>query len=159
MNFGPSWVPQCTPNLSEIGPGGVLRRDPETRIEKVCNIGSKLRPWTLPNCVRVSKIKVLAFLGNRVNSAPNLAPCGGPWGAKWHQFGGSGAMSKAGLLPGASKRHPEAQGTGGGDPTGGQTGPRGGGQQEEGKDLRRLVDPKGSADNVWGESHLLCQGF
>ena len=35
----------------------------------------------------------------------------------------------------------------GGDPTGGQTGPRGGGQQEEGKDLRRLVDPKGSADD------------
>ena len=54
-------------------------------------------------------------------------------------------MSKAGLLPGASKRHPEAQSRGG-DPTGGQTGPRGGGQQEEGKDLRRLVDPKGSAD-------------
>ena len=55
-------------------------------------------------------------------------------------------MSKAGLLPGASKRHPEARSTGVGDPAGGQTGPRGGGQQEEGKDLRRLVDPKGSAD-------------
>ena len=68
-------------------------------------------------------------------------------------------MSKAGLLPGASKRHPEAQARGG-DPTGGQTGPRGGGQQEEGKDLRRLVDPKGSADlGVWGSLGLLFGGL
>ena len=125
---------------------GVLRRDPGTRIEKVCKIAPNLRPSTLANCVRGLQNQGFRILGNRANSAPNLAPFGGPWGAKWHQFGGSGAMSKAGLLPGASKRHPEAQGTGGGDPTGGQTGPRGGGQQEEGKDLRRLVDPKGSAD-------------
>ena len=56
-------------------------------------------------------------------------------------------MSKAGLFPGASKGPPDAQSQGG-DPMGGETRSRGGGQQEEGKDLRRLVDPKGSADNL-----------
>ena len=54
-------------------------------------------------------------------------------------------MSKAELFQGASKEHPEAQGRWG-DPMGAETRSRGGGQQEEGKDLRRLVDPKGSAD-------------
>ena len=55
---------------------------------------------------------------------------------------------KSGAVARSLREASGSSGTGrGGDPTGGQTGPRGGGQQEEGKDLRRLVDPKGSADD------------
>ena len=143
-------MPQTEPYVASYGPKPWQGWGPKFGVENWFKswgqIGSNLRPWALPNCVRGLQNQGFRILGNRANSAPNLAPFGGPWGAKWHQFGGSGAMSKAGLLPGASKRHPEAHSTGGGDPMGGQTGPRGGGQQEEGKDLRRLVDPKGSAD-------------
>ena len=116
-------------------------------------IGSNLRPWALPNCVRGLQNQGFRILGNRASSAPNLAPFGGP---NLAPFGGHGEQNGINLEapeqcqkqgccqePPRGIRKPTVEG---GDPTGGQTGPRGGGQQEEGKDLRRLVDPKGSAD-------------
>ena len=111
-------MPQTEPYVASYGPkpcqGWGPKLGVETWFKSGGQIGSNLRLWALPNCVRGLPNQGFRILGNRANSAPNLAPFGGPWGAKGHQSGGSGAMSKAGLLPGASKRHPEAQSTGGG---------------------------------------------
>ena len=113
-------MPPTEPYVASYGPKPCQGWGPKFGVENWFKsggqIGSNLRPWALPNCVSGLQNQSFRILGNRANSAPNLAPFGGPWGAKWHQFGGSGAMSKAGLLPGASKRHPEARSTGGGIP-------------------------------------------
>ena len=47
--------------------------------------------------------------GNQPIWGSRLPPFWEPWGAKWYQLGGSRAMSKAGLFPGASKGHPDPQ--------------------------------------------------
>ena len=52
MTFDDDLGPQRRPKSAKKKPRGVLRRDPGKSIEKVCNIGPNLRPWTLPKCVR-----------------------------------------------------------------------------------------------------------
>ena len=75
---------------------------------------------------------------------------GSIWGAMGSKMASIWRLSSHVKSRAVARSLQEASGSpgkgGGRDPAGGQTGPRGGGQQEEGKDLRRLDDPKGSAD-------------
>ena len=52
VTFDADLGPQRRPKSGKKMPRGVLRRDPGKSIEKVCNIGPNLRPWTLLNWVR-----------------------------------------------------------------------------------------------------------
>ena len=148
-------MPQTEPYVASYGPKPCQGWGPKFGVENWFKSeggnGSNLRPWTLRNCVRGLQNRGFRILGNRANSAPKLAPCGGPWGAKWHQFGGSGAMSKAGLFPGASKGPPDAHAQGGGTPWEVK---RGQGEEDnrrraEHKQPHTPVDPKGSADLLY----------
>ena len=105
---------------SRLAPSGVpksstihARRHPRRGLRKS---GAKVRrgpqlltPLTLPNWLRGVQNQGFQGFGNLSDLGSKLAPFWEPWGGKWCQFGGSGAMSKAELFPGASKGHPDTR--------------------------------------------------